>query len=78
MRRVIIARVLDDSLAHFERQIQSAEGSVSLLKVLDDSQRVQVVVKEKSVPSHRRIQRLLPGMAEWRMADVMHECESFH
>ncbi len=46
---VVVARVLDDALAHAERQVQSAMRGVALLKVLDDAQRMQVVVEAPSM-----------------------------
>src|SRR5579859_4028483 len=73
---MVIAGVLDDSFAHFECQIQSAECRIALLKILDDPQRMQVVVKGKSVPAHRGIERFFSGVTEWRMSDVMHQCQS--
>ena len=36
-RRPVIARVLDDSLAHLEREIQPAKRSVTQLEIFNDA-----------------------------------------
>ncbi len=71
-------RVLDDPLAHLEGQVQPAKGGIALLEVLHDAQRVQVVIEEGSVRLHGRIQRLLAGVAEGRMSDVVHQRQRLH
>ena len=76
-RRVVIARVFDDALANFEGEVQAAKGGVALFKIFDDAQRVQVVVKEKAMVAHGRVERLFSGVAEWGMAEVMHQRERF-
>ena len=43
--RVKIAGMLDQSLAHFEGEVETAKARVSRLEVLDDSQRVEVVIE---------------------------------
>ncbi len=35
------------------------------------------IVAEASSPPERFVQRLLPGMPEWPVTDVVGECESF-
>src|SRR5664279_2501231 len=74
----VVVRVLDDPLAHFEGQIESAEFSIAKLEVLDDAQRLQVVIKELAVPVHRDIQRSLACVPKRGMANVMHQRESFY
>ncbi len=69
--------MFDNPFAHFERKIQAAKCRVSLLKILHDSQSVQVVVKKKSVAPHRDIKSFLPGVTEWRMADVVDQSQGF-
>ncbi len=67
----IVARVLDDSFAHAQRQVQPAMRRVALLEVLHDAQRVQVVVEAQPVPLQAFIQRAFPGVPERRVADVV-------
>ena len=73
--RAVVAGVLDDALAHGEREVQAAMARVALLKALHDAQGVQVVVKAQAVGLQAAVQRALAGVAEWRMADVMHKGE---
>src|SRR3954454_11777437 len=75
---IVIARVLDDSFAYFKSQIQAAKCSVTLFEVLDYAQRMQVVVKEKSVTPHSHIQRLFSGMTERGMSNVVHQIQALN
>src|SRR4029077_8356583 len=75
--RIVIVRMLDDSFAHFERQVQAAKRGVALLKVFHNAQRMKVVVEEKSMLVHRGVESFFSGMSERRMADVMYQRESF-
>ena len=52
------------------------ECGVALLEVFDDAQRVQVVVEEVAVFAHGAVERLLAGVAEGRMPDVVHQGKS--
>src|SRR6516162_9144678 len=72
---IVIAGVLNDTFAHLECEVQAAEGGIALLEVLDDAQCMKIVVEGQSMLMHRRIESLLSGMAKWRMADVMNQCE---
>ena len=69
----IVARVLDDAFANAKRQVQSAMCGVTLLKVLDDAQRVQVVVEAPPVTLEAAVQCTLAGMSKRRMADVVNQ-----
>src|SRR5207237_1130885 len=71
LSRIVIARMLNNSFPHFECQVQSAKCCIALFEILDDSQRVQVVIKEKSVPPHGTIERFLSGVTEWKMTGVV-------
>ncbi len=75
--RIVIMRMLDDAFADFEREIEAAKCGVALLKILDDAEGVQVVVKRKAVLAHGCIQCLFAGMAERRVADVVHQGQRF-
>src|SRR6267143_2548939 len=76
-RSGIVARMLDDALAHFEGEIQSWKIEIALFELLNDAQRVQIVVEKTAVRAHQLVELSLAGMAEWRMADVVDESERF-
>ena len=65
--------MLDDAFAHLEGEVQAAKGGVALLEVLHDAQGVQVVIEEKPVGAHGGVESFLSGVAEWRMAEIMHQ-----
>ncbi len=65
--------MLDDALANAERQIESAVGGVTLLEMLDDAQRVKVVVEAAAMKAEAAVQRTLSSVTEGRMADVVNE-----
>src|SRR5579863_5408899 len=75
--RVIVMGVFDDAFAHFESQVEAAEGGVALLEILDDAEGVEVVVEEKAVGAHGGVERLFAGVAEGRMAEVVDQGERF-
>src|SRR5258708_22835106 len=74
---VVIVRVLDDSFAYFESQVQPAKSCVAGLEVVDNAKRVQIVIEETPMLTHRGIERLFSRMPEWRMPDVMHQGQGF-
>ena len=77
LRCVVIARVLDDAFADFEREVQAAKGGVALLEIFDDAQGVQVVVEEEAMIAHGGVERFFAGVAEGRMAEVVHQRQRF-
>src|ERR1035438_7120285 len=74
----VVVRVLDDSLADFEGQIQPAKLGIAELEVLDDAQCLQVVVEEVVMAAHGGVQRPLARVSERRMANIVHQREGFH
>ncbi len=48
---------------------------VTLLKVLDNSQRVDVMVEAAAMTLEAAVQRTLAGMPKRRMADVVNQCK---
>jgi hypothetical protein len=38
---------------------------------------MQIVIERKPMPPHRRIQGFLSRVAEWRVPNVVHQCEGF-
>src|SRR5277367_3135311 len=65
--------MLDDSLAHLKRQIQSTKCGVPQLEILGNSQRMQIVIERRSMLPHRGIECFLPRMSERRMPNVVHQ-----
>src|ERR1700722_9669367 len=72
---VVIAGMLNDAFAHFERQVQAAKGGVALFEIFDDAQSVQVMVEEESMLAHDGVERLLTRMTERRMAQIVDQSE---
>ncbi len=68
--------MLDDSLAHLEAQIQTAKAGVSHLDPVDRPEALRVVI-ETAVRAHQLVQRVLAGMAERRMAEVVGKRDRF-
>src|ERR1019366_8941153 len=67
----VIARMLDDPFAYTEREVQTTMRSVTLLEMLDDAERMQVMVEAQSVAFQTLIERAFPSVAEWRGPDVV-------
>ena len=74
-RRGIVPRMFDDSLAHLKREIQTREIEIALLELLDDPQRVEIVVEAVAVLAHARIEPAFAGVAERRMPDIVDQRE---
>ena len=68
--------MLQDAFAALEGQVQAGELGVALLEFIHHAQRLQVVL-EAAVFAHAFVQRILPGMAERRMAEVVREADGF-
>ena len=66
--------MLEDALAHLEREVQPGKLGVSLLELVDHAQRLQVVL-EAAVLAHAFVERVLPGVTEWRVAEVVREAD---
>jgi hypothetical protein len=73
----VVARVFDDALANAKRKIQPAMRCITLLKVLDDPQRMNVMVESPAVTFESAVQRTLSSMPKWRMTDVMNQRQRF-
>src|SRR5208337_2124639 len=68
--------VLDDPLAHLEAQIQAAKAGVSHLDPVDRPEALRVVI-EAAMRAHQLVERMLAGMAERRMAQVVGQRNRF-
>jgi hypothetical protein len=66
-----VTRVLDDSLPHFEGEVQAGEHRIAPLEQFDDVQRMQVVFKVTAMRSHDAIEFTLARVAERRMSDIV-------
>ena len=64
--------MLEDAFARFEHQVQTIERAVALLERIDYAQALQVVL-EAAVLFHAFVERVLPGVAERRVAEVVRQ-----
>ena len=64
--------MLEDTLAGFEHQVQAGEVGVLGLQVVDDAQRLQIVL-EAAVVAHAGVECVLAGVAERRMAQIVRQ-----
>jgi hypothetical protein len=64
--------VLEDALAGLEAEVQAVVLRVAVLQFVDHPQALQVVL-EAAVPGHAGVQRVLPGVAEGRVAQVVRQ-----
>src|SRR6516165_2017100 len=65
--------MLENALAAFEGEVQPAKRRITLLQLIHYPQRLQVVL-EPAVVAHALVQRVLPGMAEGGVAQIV--CET--
>ena len=73
---VFCRTVFDDSFAGFEAEIQSFERRVTLFEQIDDAQTLQVMFKAATI-AHATMQRLLSGVAEGRVSEIMRQRDGF-
>jgi hypothetical protein len=66
------------AFADLEGEVQSGEGEVALLKLLDNMQRVKIVIEASAVRTHERVKPMFAGVAEWRMANIVNHREPFN
>ena len=74
-RSGVIVRVLDNAFANFKSQIQTGKIEIGTFELLDDAERLQVVIEPRAVCTHQFIQLLFAGVAERRMPYVMDKGE---
>jgi hypothetical protein len=68
--------VLDDAFARFEAEIEAIKSGVALFQKIDDTQALQVVL-EAAMRAHAGVQRVLAGMAEGRVSEVVGQRNGF-
>ena len=64
--------MLEDPLAGLEAEVEAIEARVALLQLVDHPQALQVVL-ETAVGAHALVERILAGMAERRVTQVMRQ-----
>ena len=72
--RVLRGAVLEHAFAAFEREIEPGELGVALFELIDDAQRLQVVL-EAAVFAHAFVERVLAGVSERRVPEVVREAD---
>ena len=63
LARIRGGAVLEDALAHFEREVEAGKLGVALLEFVHHAQRLQVVLEPAEL-AHAVVQRVLAGVAE--------------
>ena len=73
----VIARMLDDALAHLKRKVESRKIQISLFELLDNPQRMEIVIEAVAMLAHARVELAFSRVSEGRVADVVNEGEGF-
>ena len=66
--------VFEDALAGFEHQVEAGEVRIFRLELVDDTQRLQVVLEAPEFP-HAGVELVLSGVSERRVAEIMSEAD---
>lgn len=72
----VIVRVLDDSFANLEGEIQAREIEIWTFELFDDAERLEIVIEARAVNAHELVQLMFTCVSERRMPDVMDESKS--
>ena len=64
--------MLGKPFQRFPSQVQPVKARIARFQMGHDAQGLRVMVKP-AIGLHRRIQRIFPGMAEGRMAQIMRQ-----
>jgi hypothetical protein len=70
------AIVLDEPFERLPGEVDAVIFGVAALQLGDDAQRLRIVI-EAAIRLQNRIQRILAGMAERRVAEIMHQRHAF-
>jgi len=70
--RIVVGTVLQNAFAAFEGEVQPVEIRVALFEFVDHPQRLQIVFEAAEI-LHAFVQRILSGVSEGRMSQVMRE-----
>ena len=71
---VLRGAMLEDAFAAFEGEIETGELRVPFLELVDHAQRLQVVL-EAAVVAHAFVERVLAGVSEGRVPEVVGEAD---
>src|SRR6266436_8890602 len=71
---ILEMRMLDDSLAHLETQIESAKIRIANLDPIDGAQALRVVI-EAAVRRHQLVEHFLARVTEGRVPQVVRQCD---
>ncbi len=69
-------RVLHKRLTHLPRQVQAGKVGVAFLELIDEPQRVQIVI-EPAMILQAIVERVLAGVSEGRMAQIVRQRDRF-
>jgi hypothetical protein len=72
--------VLEDALTRLEAQVETVPGRVALLQMVHHAQALKVVLEATpfaAVPAHAVVERILTGVAEGGVAQVMRQRDGF-
>jgi hypothetical protein len=72
--RIASRAMFENALTRFVSEIQAGKIRVLRFEVVDDTQRLKVVL-ESTMVSHARIQGILSGMAERRVTEIVREAD---
>ena len=73
----VVAGMLDDTFAYLKGEVQTVEGEVAMLKLLDDAKGVEIVIESATVLFHELVELAFAGVTEGGMANIVNERESF-
>lgn len=68
--------MLDDALAGLEAKIEAVERGIALFQLINRTQTLQIVLEAPEV-AHAFVQGILPGVAEWRVTEVVRQRNGF-
>src|SRR6266700_4060891 len=68
--------MLDDAFAHFKSEVKSGELEIPMFELLDDAQRVKIVIECGAICPHQLVQLAFTGVTKRRMANVVNQSES--
>jgi hypothetical protein len=74
--RMLQRAMLENSLASLESEVEPAEACVPILEVIDDSERLQVVLEAAEI-AHAFVERILAGMAKRGVTEIVSKADRF-
>jgi len=68
--------MFEDALPGLEHQVEAWEVGVLGLKLINDTQGLQIVFESTEV-THASVERILPRVAKWGVTEVMRQADRF-